>query len=418
MDRTRYLIVGGGISGLSLARNLESPDYLICEALDDVGGYCATIKKDGFVWDYSGHFFHFRNKDIEKELVERIGPSRVRTVEKVSRIHFADKLIDFPFQKNIHQLPERDFYECLLGLVEKDGIEPTNFLEMLYSKFGKGITDKFLLPYNEKLYATDLAKLDVDAMGRFFPHADTKEIVRGFLEGDNNSYNSTFTYPDGGAIEYVRALAQDVPEERIRLNERVLSIDLKNKVATTSTGEVGFDYLISSIPFPRLLDACGVKYDPQIYSYNKVLVFNLGFDRKGPEAVHWIYYPQRELIFYRVGFYDNILNTERMSTYIEIGYPSDAPINEATIDAARERVLQDLKQVGVVDGHQLVAHHHVVLDPAYVHITQDSMRDVAAKETMLAEHGIHSMGRYGSWTYCSIEDNMIQAAELAKRLCS
>ena len=42
---------------------------------------------------------------------------------------------------------------------------------MLYARFGRS-TPKFLIPYNEKLYATDLATLDKDAMGRFFPHAD------------------------------------------------------------------------------------------------------------------------------------------------------------------------------------------------------------------------------------------------------
>ena len=39
-------------------------------------------------------------------------------------------------------------------------------------KFGKSITEMFLKPYNEKLYACDLTKLDKDAMGRFFPYAD------------------------------------------------------------------------------------------------------------------------------------------------------------------------------------------------------------------------------------------------------
>ena len=54
-----------------------------------------------------------------------------------------------------------------------------------------------------------------------------------------------------------------------------------------------------------------------------LLVFNLGFDRKGPPGVHWTYYPQRELCFYRAGFYDNIFGTDRMSLYVEIGYPKD-----------------------------------------------------------------------------------------------
>jgi len=32
----------------------------------------------------------------------------------------------------------------------------------------------------------------------------------------------------------------------------------------------------------------------------------------------------------------------------------------------------------------------------------------------LAGHGVHSLGRYGQWVYCSIEDNIISAYELAK----
>src|SRR5690606_5120445 len=98
---------------------------------------------------------------------------------------------------------------------------PASFREMLYAKFGRGIAEKFLVPYNEKLYATDLATLDVDAMGRFFPHADEDEILRNFTHPDNRSYNSTFSYPEGGAIQYVHALASGVDASRIALSERL-----------------------------------------------------------------------------------------------------------------------------------------------------------------------------------------------------
>jgi protoporphyrinogen oxidase len=144
-------------------------------------------------------------------------------------------------------------------------------------------------------------------------------------------------------------------------------------------------------------------------------VFNLGFDSKGPEGIHWIYYPQRDLVFYRVGFYDNIFGTPRMSLYVEIGYPSGVRIDAEQLDAARTRVLADLRRVGVIDRQQLVSEHHVVLDPAYVHITQASLASVAEHKELLALRGVHSAGRYGSWTYCSIEDNIIEARELAAR---
>jgi protoporphyrinogen oxidase len=413
--QTEFLILGGGITNLAFAAALPGRDFVICEADSELGGYCKTVKQDGFVWDYSGHFFHFRHREIEEQLVSRIGADNVRKIQKDSRIHWDGGSIDFPFQKNIHQLPKADFIDCLAGLFERPESAPNNFKEMLYSKFGRGISERFLVPYNEKLYATDLARLDVGAMGRFFPYADVPDIIRGFREQNNSSYNSSFTYPEGGAIEYVKAIAQDVPASRIRLNERVLSIDLKAKRARTTTAEVSFDYLISAAPFPALLKLAEVPFDPAVYSYNKVLVFNLGFDKKGPKSVHWIYYPQRDLVFYRLGFYDNIFDTQRMSMYVEIGFPSDAELGAAQIAELKQRVLQDLRKVGIVDDHRLVSEHHVVLDPAYVHITQASLRDVEEKKAILATRGVYSAGRYGSWTYCSIEDNIVEARALAAR---
>src|SRR5207248_1496275 len=133
---------------------------------------------------------------------------------------------------------------------------------------------------------------------------------------------------------------------------------------------------------------------------------NLGFDRKGPRGCHWIYYPSRDRVFYRVGFYDNIFDTDRMSLYVEIGYPRDAAVD---VDGMRARVLADLASEGVVRGHRLIAEHHVVMDPAYVHINQASTAETRRVAGILAARGVYSIGRYGGWTYCSIEDNIVEA---------
>ena len=53
MDSVRHLIVGAGVSGLATAAALTDPDYLVLEADREIGGYCKTIVRDGFVWDYS-----------------------------------------------------------------------------------------------------------------------------------------------------------------------------------------------------------------------------------------------------------------------------------------------------------------------------------------------------------------------------
>jgi hypothetical protein len=104
-----------------------------------------------------------------------------------------------------------------------------------------------------------------------------------------------------------------------------------------------------------------------------------------------------------------------MSLYVEIGAANGATFD---VDALRERVLADLRREGIVTTQQLVAHHHVVLDPAYVHITQRSLAESARVKMLLAARGVHSIGRYGGWTYCSIEDNLVEARALASSLGS
>ncbi|MDB4990950.1 MAG: hypothetical protein JWN04_6128 [Myxococcaceae bacterium] len=420
MDSVRTLIIGAGMSGLATAAFLRDSDYLVLERDDEIGGYCKTIKQDGFVWDYSGHFFHFKDPEIAAYLHSRMPSQRILDVEKRSFIEYGGQLIDFPFQKNIHQLPKDELLECLVDLyfartpgAQASAPPETNFEEMLYARFGRGIAEKFLIPYNEKLYACKLSSLDKNAMGRFFPHADLTDIIRNMRTADNASYNAHFSYPEGGAIEYVKALASEVKTSQIALGESLLSIDLDSKVATTSKRKIRFSRLVSSAPFNRLLEASGLLEDPAVWSWNKVLVLNLGFDKKGPEAINWIYYPDRSLCFYRVGFYDNIFGSDRMSLYVELGYPAEGVVDQPAMLA---RTLEDLARIGVVKDHRLVSHHSVVLDPAYVHITERSMQQHAKLKAQLAAHDVHTIGRYGGWTYCSIEDNVIEARALCERL--
>lgn len=418
MDSTRTLIVGAGISGLALADALPDDDFIVVEAEDDIGGYCRTVEHQGFVWDYSGHFFHFRHPEIERELVDRMDGQRVLRVERQARIWYADRFIDFPFQRHIDQLPPADYEACRRGLeaLREGGPEPTSFRAMLYARYGRGIADRFLIPYNEKLYATDLSRLDAEAMGRFFPHVNASEILEGRPASRPDGYNPTFTYPEGGAVQYVRALAGHIPDERIALRERVLRVDRANKTAETTKRTLRYDRLVSSAPLPALLAMCGIEHDGATFSHNKVWVVNLGFDRKGLRDVHWVYYPQRELSFYRVGFYDNILGADRMSLYVEVGLPRDATPSHDDRVAMKARVLDDLRRCGVVRDQSLVASHDVLLDPAYVHVSRASDVAAAAHRAALAESGVYSIGRYGAWTYCSIEDNIVEARALAERL--
>ena len=420
MKNVKYLILGAGVSGHAFANNIESDDYLIIEKESEPGGYCRTTRRDGFVWDYAGHFFHFSHPDLKKRFEAITDSDDTVSRVKDTRIYYKGYYVDYPFQKNIHQLTKDEMIDCLYGLFSKtEKNQYKSFLDMLYAKFGEGITEKFLRPYNEKLYACELDYLDVDAMGRFFPYADVKDIILNMKSSDNSSYNQTFLYPKKGAAVYVEKLLEGLHKEKICLNESVISISTKKKTVITTKGEYSYEYLISSIPlneFVEISDA-GDGIDKSAFSYNQVLVFNLGFDKPSKDkSVHWIYVPSKEINFYRAGFYNNIIGSKNLSMYIEIGYPKDFEVSQEEIDIQLQKTLEGLKAIDIIDDHQLVAHEAIVMNPAYVHITKKSIEIVKQLENEFEEHGVFIVGRYGDWKYCSIEDCMVDALKVIEKI--
>lgn len=410
---TNYLILGAGISGLSCAAKLQGEDYLLLERETEIGGYCRTFHQNGFVWDYAGHFFHFRNPDIQAEFRGLLSDGDTVFQKKCTKILYNGQYIDYPFQYNIHQLDKEEFIDCLTGLYCRPAGQAGCFKEMLYAKFGTGISDKFLIPYNSKLYACDLDQLDMDAMGRFFPYAEPEEIIRGFRTQQKETYNETFYYSGRGAEAFVQKIAESVDSSRIFCGTDIQGIDLERKCVRTQSGTIRYRCLINTIPFPRFLQLAGIRANT-FFSCNQVLVFNLGFDRPATDAsVHWIYYPDPAVCFYRIGFYSNILRQSLMSLYVELGFPEDAVID---VPYWREAVLRDLRKVGILRDHRLIGENSILMNPAYVHIREESNREKEHIKSALQERQVYTIGRYGDWTYCSIEDCVSQAYQTAAKI--
>ena len=56
------------------------------------------------------------------------------------------------------------------------------------------------------------------------------------------------------------------------------------------------------------------------------------------------------------------------------------------------------------------------MDPAYVHVDSSLAQNKVEIMAALEQKGIHSIGRYGDWKYCSIEDSIMDAVRLSKKL--
>ena len=419
--KTKYLIIGAGISGLTFANYIKD-NYIIIEKENEVGGYCRTIKKGDFIWDYAGHFFHFNTEEFKNKFLSKMSKDDIIYNEKCTKIIYKDKIIDFPFQTNIHELDKEEFIDCLYDLFNKEEKDKyDNFLDMLYGKFGKSITEKFLKPYNEKLYAVDLKELDVDAMGRFFPYANIKDIINNMKEHKVNSYNNTFLYPKNGAGSFINILYEELDKNKILLNTSITKIDEDQKIAYLSNGnKVEYEYIINTIPLNKFLLLFNNYNELQKkLSYNKVLVFNLGFNKKSEKFTkeHWLYIPDKNINFYRCGFYNNILGQEKLSMYIEIGYNKNENIKKEEIDKQLELTLDNLLKLNIIDENtKLEEYVSIIMDPAYVHINTETTKEIDELKEKLSNNNVYTIGRYGAWIYNSMEDSMLKAKELAEKL--
>jgi len=413
MKKVKYLIIWAWITWISFANFKKNDDYLILEWSEEIWWYCKTIKKWDFIWDYSWHFFHFQNKEIRDLIFKNLNKKDlIHIKDKITSIYYKNNYIDFPFQKNIHQLEKEDFIECLYYLYKRNWKESNTFKEMVINNFWEGIANKFLIPYNEKLYCTDLNNLDKDAMWRFFPYASFNEIIENFKNKDNSSYNNNFIYHKWWAFEYVNSLVKNIDKEKIKLNQKVVEINKIEKFVKTINWDMFYyENLINTSPLNNLLNY--IWETNKTLSANKVLIFNIWFNKWTNNKNHWIYFPENEFCFYRVWFYNNIMWTEKLSLYIEIWLKSEEKCN---VEYFYKKVLKDLKKVNIIKDHVVEEYCSILMNPAYVHIKKDSEDFKIKKLKKLEEYNIYSIWRYWEWKYCSIEDNIIDSKNLANKI--
>ena len=102
--------------------------------------------------------------------------------------------------------------------------------------------------------------------------------------------------------------------------------------------------------------------------------------------------------------------------YIEIGYPKDAFVDKNEIEKQLGITISNLHKLHIINDHVLVKYNSILMNPAYVHITKESIEKVNDIRNEMKKNNVFVIGRYGQWKYCSIEDCMLDAIE-AKDAC-
>ncbi len=424
------VIIGGGLAGLSAGHHLLEYEPVVFEKEHEIGGLCRSFNQDGFTFDCTGHLIHLKNQ-YTKDLIARILPDAFDSHERRASIYSKSTVTDYPFQANTYGLPAEVVKECILGFVEsmqtKSANGALNFHDWVLTTFGTGIAKHFMLPYNEKFWKQDLHQITSDWVSWAIPKPTLDEVLNGALGLTNKGmgYNPRFIYPRSGGIDCLpQALA--TPIHKLFVNRGVEWIDPKKQFIHLSDGtDQTFDYLISTLPIPVIFSILRDTPDSLIQAAQKlqavsILNINIGVDRPDVSDQHWLYFPEPEFVFSRIGFPMNfsksVVPPGTSSVYIEITHPRGQMPN---VEDAFEQALAGLQKCGILNKSDRVLTRHV-LDIRYAYVVFDDHRQkhIQNLTDYLESRGIYTAGRYGRWDYHSMEDSILSGKSAADKVAA
>ncbi len=429
MSKKKIIILGGGLSGLSAAWHLQKKkrNCLVFEKESEVGGLCRSKNIKGFIFDYDGHLLHFRHKDSFNFIHQVVGRNLVRHDRNAS-IYAFSKYLRFPFQANLYGLPPRVVKECLFDFIQTQRRDPRaeknhlNFSSWIHKTFGKGIARHFMVPYNRKFWTVEPKHLTCEWLDGFVPVPSLSQVIEGTIEESRRQfgYNARFWYPKKGGIQEVaRAFASSL--KGIYASHRVVKIDMKNKqVHFSHKLRQKYDILIFSLPLPELLHLAQ-ELPPSVVEalkgleYTSIFNLNLGIGRPRLSDKHWVYFPDKKFIFFRVGFPVNFAPQAApegtSSLYVEVAYSQKKPIDKKTIC---DDIRRDLIRAGILDASdKILAQDLNDIQYGYIIYDQNRRRSLARIRDFLGDNDIYGLGRYGTWSYMSMEDCLLDGKRVA-----
>ncbi len=425
------VILGAGLAGLSCARHLGG-GYRIFEKENETGGVARTHRRGDFLFDLTGHWLHLCDPGIETLVMQLMGDRLVR-VERRATIHSHGVRTAYPFQANTYGLPLEVVSDCVLGYFRareaevRGGLpEPRSFEDYIQRRMGGGIARHFMIPYNTKLWGVPPSEMSHEWCGRFVPIPTPEEVVRGALApagaGHGIGYNASFLYPSSGGIGALALALEQSLSAPVTKSAPVVQVDWKAKRAHFAGGKsADYRVLVSTLPLKSfvglLSDAPEAVRDAAAkLRATSVTYWDVGVrGENSPDDAHWIYFPEADVPFYRAGSASAaagyLAPKGHRSYYVEVSHPQGSPAPASDAD-----ILAGMRRVGLLgERDEPVLLEHTTIDGAYVVMDHDYGAARGLLLEWLERQGILSVGRYGAWTYDSMEGAMVQGRDAAAK---
>ena len=305
----KYLIIGAGPAGLTLANKLiqnGKDDVTVIERHSEAGGLCRSKDIDGSPLDIGGgHFLDVRNPKVLDFVFDFMPKDEWDRYVRDSRIVVNGNTIGSPIEANIWQMKLSDQVEYLKAIAVAGcnlGEEmPEKFVDWIYWKLGKKIADDYMIPYNQKMFGEDLNALGTYWLNKL-PNVSFDETLISCLE--KKAYgtqpgHAEFFYPKKYGYGEVWLRMAEKLGDKIKYNEPAKSLDLDKKVVND---KFEADVIINTAPWKSFDEIKGLpselKQNIDDLKYSSTVIDYQG-ENLDTEA-QWIYYPDPSLDYHRI----------------------------------------------------------------------------------------------------------------------
>lgn len=423
----RVGVLGGGLVGLALAAESRH-DCTVLEADEVFGGHCRSLVKDGYTFDLGGpHIIFSRDQKLVDLMLGKLGDNVVRQ-RRNNKIYFNGRYVKYPFENGLYDLAPQDRFECLNGYLQNPHPPPKNFREWILHTFGLGIAEKYMIPYNEKIWNVPADQMAIDWVEGRVPKPPVEDVIKAAVGVETEGYTHQlhFHYPREGGIESLpkaferrcRSLVAGFPVRTVRREGAEWSVSDGQQTMT-------FDRLVSTIPVQALLAAlpdvpAEIVDLAKALRFNSLVVVMLGVRSDRPIPFTALYVPDPTIPFHRLSFPLNFTPNGAPAGNVAIAAeittnPGDG-VHELDDEQITVRVLEGLQKMGLAKPEDVRFRHVYRTEYAYVVRTFHYRANLDRVLQYVADTGIISVGRNAEFEYINMDEAIRRAVSVAGQL--
>ncbi len=420
-------ILGGGLSGLVVAGH-SNDETEILEMDDRPGGHCRSLLANGYTFDVGGpHIMFSRDREILAAMVGRLGGNVVHRRRNNKILHHG-RYLKYPFENGLFDLAPEDRFECLYHYLHNDHPEPKHFGEWVYFTFGTAIAEKYMIPYNEKIWNAPASEMSMDWVEGRIPKPPMEDVIKSAVgvETEGHAHQLYFSYPRTGGIEsLVKGYQRDC--SRIVTGFRVRRLWHEDGLWHASDGKTVRRYqrMVSTIPVQDLLEALP-EVPEEVFGWARALRFNslivamLGVETEAPLPYTAVYVADPAVPFHRVSFPLNFSPEAAppgcMAVSAEITTNPGDGFHQLDDQAVLEAVIGGLDEIGIIDASRINFRAVHRSRYAYAVPTFGYRENLARLMEYVNGLGIVSVGRNAQFEYINMDEAVRRAMAAAERL--